>query len=224
MAREAMVVCSSVWLGYGDQIVLRNVSLEVTEGCWIWLVGPNGAGKSTLLRALVGLLPPRSGSLRRSPRARPIGYVPQQHTLDRCFPMSAREIVEMGLLPRAGLWRSAPHSARAELDECLARLGLEGQAHKSYGELSGGMRQKTLIARALVSQARLFVLDEATSELDALSEQLVWQELARRVSEERCAVLAVYHGRLPDPISTVEEWVAEVNHGEVRLVMRETGT
>ncbi len=217
---ELLAVCDGVWLGYGEEIVLRDVAIEVPPGRWIWLLGANGAGKSTLLRAIVGLLPPRRGRIRRGPGARPAGYVPQQHTLDRFFPMSARAIVEMGLFARIGPWRRPSAVLLAEVDNWLDRLGLSGHARKTFAELSGGMRQKTLLARALVTNARLFVLDEPTSELDVSSAADIWRELKRRVVEEHCSVLAAHHGPLPEPITDGDEWIAEVAQGRVRCASR----
>lgn len=223
-ASELHVVCDGVWLGYDEEIVLRDVSLEVLPGRYIWLVGANGTGKSTLLRAIVGLLPPRRGRIWRGGGARPAGYVPQQQTLDRFFPMTTRAIVEMGLFARIGPWRRPSPTLLREVDAWLARLGLRQHAHKTLAELSGGMRQKTLLARALVTGARLMVLDEPASELDAASAAVIWGELKRRVTEEHCSVLAAHHGPLPEPIAGGDEWIAEVGRGHVRCTPRGGGS
>ncbi|MCX7819172.1 MAG: ATP-binding cassette domain-containing protein [Kiritimatiellae bacterium] len=219
-AAVPLVVVENASLGYGPHTVLENVNLAIKPGQWLWLIGPNGAGKTTLLRAMVGLCAPLEGVVRRAVHAHPIGYVPQQAWFDHRFPMSAREIAEMGLLARSGPWRHPRPADRALVDQWLRRFDLLDHATKRYAELSGGMRQKLLLARALISGARLFALDEATSELDAVSEATVWSELQHLTAERHGAVIAARHGELPPRSPALDEWIATVKDRTVKIRRR----
>ncbi|MGH7966754.1 MAG: metal ABC transporter ATP-binding protein [Candidatus Binatia bacterium] len=179
-------------LGYVDRTVLRDVNLEIRSGeFWVFL-GPNGSGKSTLLRALVELLPPRSGHLWRHPeRARPdvIGFVPQRCDLNPTLPTTVREFVLLGL---AGLRVSRQDQAR-RLAWALEKIGLNGMERKSYWALSGGQRQRALVARALVRQPTLLLLDEPTSNLDPATEEALVQLLVALHRDQGLTVLLVTH-------------------------------
>ncbi|MDO9540881.1 MAG: ATP-binding cassette domain-containing protein, partial [Kiritimatiellia bacterium] len=178
-----IITCRHVFMTYGRQEVLHDVCLELPSGGVIPFVGPNGAGKTTLLRAILGLLPIRSGRIQTPFAHKPPGYVPQQKAIDPLYPVSARRIVEMGLYPRIGLWRRIGLSERKSVDDALSWFNLAEHQDKTFGELSGGMRQKTLLARAFATEADVFILDEPTSELDERSERDVLAYLQRLCKE-----------------------------------------
>lgn len=183
--------------GYGDRPVLADLDLTLGRGELSAVIGPNGAGKSTLLKSLLGLTRPWSGRVRffglplEQARAR-ISYVPQREEVDWGYPASAREVVEMGRYPRAGLWRRLDAKDRAAVDQALERVGLEAQADAPIGRLSGGQQQRVFLARALCSGAELFLLDEPFAGLDARSEAGLHTLLAELVAEGRSA-LVVHH-------------------------------
>ena len=155
--------------------VLKNVDLTVNKGEFLALIGPNGGGKTTLLRILLGLLQPHRGTIKvfgRPPRdiSHRIGYVPQDVQLNRNFPVSAIDVVLMGRL-RSGKGRSRySREDRMMAQNALSKVELNHCANRRIDELSGGQRQRIFIARALVSEPELLLLDEPTSSIDTPSQ------------------------------------------------------
>jgi ABC-type Mn2+/Zn2+ transport system ATPase subunit len=207
--------CEHVHVAYGQQEILHDVSLEIPSGTLLPFVGPNGAGKTTLLRAILGLLTPTRGHIRTPFDRKPAGYVPQQKAIDPLYPVTTRQIVEMGLYPELG-WRRRPNRTQEDrVDEVLARFGLGEHQRKTFGELSGGMKQKAFLGRALVSEAEVFIMDEPTSELDEDSERDVLAHLVALSQEGGKTVLLAHHGI--DQAGSLSPTVCVVNHGRVQL-------
>lgn len=152
--------------------VLEEVSLQLNHGQFLGLIGPNGAGKSVLLRTILGLEHPDAGSLsiygRPPGRAhRDVAYVPQYARFDRDFPIRVRDVVLTGRLRPGKPGRRQDSEDRDRAESALERLDLVHLAERQIGRLSGGQLQRVLIARALASDARLFLFDEPTANLDA---------------------------------------------------------
>ena len=137
-------------LGYGNTPALSGLTLDVDEGQALALVGPNGGGKTTLMRGIVGGCSLLSGSVRVA--ASRIGLVPQSADLDLTFPVSASEVVTMGLIAEAGWGRRITADMRRRVGEALERVNLSDRAAHRFGTLSGGQRQRVLVARALVAR------------------------------------------------------------------------
>lgn len=216
MEKVPIICCENLSLGYGRDIVLKNISLNIPQGVFLPFIGPNGAGKTTLLRGILGLLKPAGGFIRTPFKHKPAGYVPQQKSIDALFPLTVREIVMMGFYPRLKWWGKPGEEDKKILEESLEELKLTGHAHKNYRDLSGGTKQKTLIARALISGAEVFIMDEPTSELDDASQKEVFKHLLRFVSEQKKTVLIAHHGL--DDLSLLAESVCMVDHGEVKII------
>jgi manganese/iron transport system ATP-binding protein len=162
--------------------VLENICIQVSAGQSLALLGPNGAGKSTLLRAVMGLVPVRSGVvevLGRAPRdARSdVAYVPQVEALDVQFPISALQVVTMGRLRPGRLLHPMSGKDRAIAADALDRVGLTDRAKDRFGLLSGGQRQRVLLARAIARRARLLLLDEPFNGVDATTQQVMVEVL-----------------------------------------------
>jgi ABC-type Mn2+/Zn2+ transport system ATPase subunit len=160
-----------VWFGYGRTDVLQDLTLSVAEGTFTALIGPNGAGKTTMLRLLLGLESPRKGRIRvfgdaPGARGQRIGYVPQRTGVPDGFPLSVEEAVLMGRYSLVGWGRRPARADREAVHTALARVSLADEAHRRFGELSGGQQRRALIARALVGEPRLLLLDEPTAGLD----------------------------------------------------------
>jgi iron complex transport system ATP-binding protein len=209
-------------IGYrlGQRAVLEDISLRLAPGDNIALLGANGAGKSTLLRLLLGLIKPSSGhvqlqgqplpSLGRRDIARRLAYVPQSHVPS--FPYSVEHIVAQGRLPITGLGR-AP--APADLDavrKTLAQLQIEHLRTRPYTELSGGEQQLVLIARALVQQAKVIILDEPITGLD-FGHQLRLLALLQGLAEQGLCVLSSSHR--PEHALTAANRVLVLQHGRL---------
>jgi ABC-type Mn2+/Zn2+ transport system ATPase subunit len=200
-------------------MVLRDLSLEIERGTFLPVVGPNGAGKTTLLRAIVGLVKPIRGRIITPFDRSAPGYVPQQKVIDPLFPVSVRQIITMGLYPELGFWKKPLPEQRDRVNNALARFDLTDHQGKTFAELSGGMKQKVLVARAFVSGAEVFVMDEPTSELDDRSEREVISHLLHLSRSEKKTVLIAHHGL--DDLSRMAPVVCFMAHGKATLMSSE---
>ena len=153
--------------GYGNGTdALEGVTFSVTAGEVVAVLGPNGGGKTSLFRALLGELPVRTGTV--STAGRP-AYVPQTDRTRHDFPLSALDVVLMGAYARTPWYRRVGTADRQAAADALERVGLHAERGRSFGALSGGQRQRVLIARALLQDARVILLDEPLSGVDAPS-------------------------------------------------------
>jgi zinc transport system ATP-binding protein len=209
---SAIAELRNVSFAYNGNIVLQDVNLTVREGDFIAVIGPNGGGKTTLLKLMLGLLQPDTGTIRVMGKpalraSRQIGYVPQDLHINRGFPITPLDIVAMGTLaPDRRPIRRAARARRAAV-RALKRLRVADCAEKKIGELSGGQRQRVYIARALVSDPRILLLDEPTSSIDAEGQTEFFGLLADLNRE--ITILLVSHDLLA--ISTHVKSVACVN-------------
>jgi zinc transport system ATP-binding protein len=196
--RPGAVVFDHVSFGYGDDDVIQDVDFVIPAGTFTALIGPNGAGKTTLLRLLLGLRKPRSGRITvlGSPpgsRGRRVGYVPQKTGVPEGFPLSTEEVVVMGRYPRVGFGRR-PGPADHELTrQALHRVQLEGAAGRRFGELSGGQQRRALIARALVAEPALLLLDEPTAGLDPAAQARFYDLCCTLQRTEGITLIAASH-------------------------------
>jgi ABC-type Mn2+/Zn2+ transport system ATPase subunit len=193
---------------------LREASMRLPAGVRAALVGANGSGKSTLLKAVAGLLRPQSGTI--SIYGRPVGachhrvaYLPQRGEVDWRFPVTVERMVLAGRYVHLG-WLRRPESAdRAQVTAVLAQLGLTELAQRQISQLSGGQQQRALLARALVQEADLLLLDEPLSAVDAASRTIIAGVLDDLRHQGKTALIATHHlDRLAeeyDQIFTLDE-------------------
>ena len=184
-------------VSYSSRPALWDADAVIPSGTLSAIVGPNGAGKSTLLKAAVGLLPLDAGYvlIDGHPSAEAldrVAYVPQRDEVDLDFPISVREVVEMGRYRSAGWIRRLSSADRARVDEALERVRMTGFADRQIGELSGGQRQRVFIARALAQDAPVMMLDEPFSGVDARTESALLDLLSEFRHEGR-TVIVVHH-------------------------------
>jgi zinc/manganese transport system ATP-binding protein/zinc transport system ATP-binding protein len=172
-ANAPVVVVHDLSGGYGASPVLQGVSLEIPRGQFVGLVGPSGAGKTSLLKALLGGLPQISGQVvvdghpvTPGTPPRGVGYVPQIQTVDWTFPVTVEDVVLMGRTRRMGPLPWPSRADRSAVDATLQRLGLGGLRRRHIRELSGGQQQRVFLARALIGEPELLILDEPTASVD----------------------------------------------------------
>ena len=165
----ALVSVQSVSYNYNSESVLENVSFDVEEGDFLGIIGPNGAGKTTLFHCMLGLLNSYSGKIiilnqdikKYKKIFRKIGYIPQKKSIDQKFPLTVKELVSLSL-PK--------NTSKNIVLEILKQVGLYKLKNKTIGQLSGGQQQRVLIAKALVNNPIILMLDEPTNELDHKSQ------------------------------------------------------
>ena len=184
-AAEPLVEIRNLLVERDGRRLLDGIDLTIAPGRIVTLIGPNGAGKSTLVKVALGLIVPSAGMVVRRPGLR-IGYVPQSLAVDRTLPLTARRFMTLadvhGRRPRA-----------AEIAEALAEAGAEGLEDRSFHKLSGGEAKRVMLARALLQQPDLLVLDEAAAHLD-MPGQIAFYRTLRAIRDRRgCGILMVSH-------------------------------
>lgn len=179
--RMSLIRAQDLTVRLGGDEVLKGVSLAVEPGEIVTILGPNGSGKSTLLRALLGILPLSSGKVTRAPGLR-IGYVPQRLAIDPSLPMTVRRFLSLPV--------RVPDD-RAEA--ALRRVGVPEVGSRQMAELSGGQFQRVLLARALLAEPQLLILDEPTQGLDQPGEAAFYRLIEEVRAETGVAVLMVSH-------------------------------
>ena len=189
---EPLIKCEHVDLGYENQDAVINVNMEGCPGDYLCIVGENGSGKSTLIKGLLGLIKPMDGQITYYLNEREIGYMPQETKVDCHFPASVYEIVLSGALNRVG-YRPFFNSKEKKLAvECLKTLHIENLKNNSFGELSGGQRQKVLLARALCATRECLVLDEPSNNLDYDSKEEFYTVL-KELHQKGLTIIMITH-------------------------------
>jgi zinc transport system ATP-binding protein len=188
-----IIQIKDVSFSFNGHTVLRDVNLMVKEGEFLALIGPNGGGKTTLLRLILGLLKADHGDILvfgKPPRkvTHRMGYVPQEVHFNKSFPISVVDVVLMGRL-RSGIgWSRHSQSDRIVAQQVLEQMGMWEYRNSSIGELSGGQRQRIFIARALVTEPDILLLDEPTTSVDTKG-QSDFYELLKDLNEKITIVL-----------------------------------
>ena len=182
-------------LAYEGKCVFENLNFTVSSGQYLCIVGANGSGKSTLVKALLGLKAPSAGSIEFAEKLREggVGYLPQQTPVQRDFPASVREIVLSGCLNRHTFRPFYSAADRALAQEKMEKLGILTLAEHSYRDLSGGMQQRVLLARALCATRAMLLLDEPTAGLDPNATHEMYELIASLNREQGVTVIMVTH-------------------------------
>ena len=193
MSALEIVRLKDIRVNYGEITALENVNLSVFQHDFLGIIGPNGGGKSTLLKVLLGLVKPNSGFV--SVFGKPpeqvrgqIGYVSQRLAFDRDFPASVWDVVIMGCYGRIGLFRRYNYEDRVATEKALEQVGMLEQQGQQIGRLSGGQQQRVFVARALVAQPKLLLLDEPTASIDPTM-QTEFYELLEELKKSLTIVL-----------------------------------
>ncbi len=204
-------------VAYADKPVLWDIDLQVPKGVKMAIIGPNGAGKSTLVKAAMGLVRPVAGEVRifGQPRATAqgqIAYVPQRATLSWDFPTDVLDVVTMGTYGRLGWFHRSGAVQRQQAEEALEQVGMTAFLRRPIAELSGGQQQRVLLARALVQDAPINILDEPFQGVDAPTERAIIGVLNGLAAEGK-TIIVVHHD-----LQTVPEYFDSVLLLNVRAI------
>ncbi|AII03840.1 metal ABC transporter ATP-binding protein [Rhodococcus opacus] len=199
MTTQPAVEVRDVTVHYGDVLALEQVSLALQPGRVCGLVGMNGSGKSTLFKSIMGTVKPDSGTVRingTAPAAARktgvLGYVPQSEDVDWTFPLSVRDVVMTGRYGHMGLTRRPGRADREAVDHALERVELTELADRQIGQLSGGQKKRTFVARGIAQGATILLLDEPFAGVDKRSEATI-TALLRELAAAGAAILVSTH-------------------------------
>jgi ABC-type Mn2+/Zn2+ transport system ATPase subunit len=211
----ALVFLREVKLGYDFTPVIEGVNLAIYPGSIVGLAGPNGSGKTTLLRAILGLLPVLGGTISRGCPLANFGYVPQSAALDPQFPLSVEEVVAMGAYGRLKPHRLFPAAERRQLSDVLDLVGMNAIKSRSFFACSGGQKQRVLIARALMVNPKIMILDEPLSGVDEQSRIAIAELLIHLTRDQDLAVFFSSHDL--EMVGRVADRIVRVDNGRVWL-------
>ena len=204
-------------VAYHRKPVIWDLEFDLPAGSLIGVVGPNGAGKSTLLKAVMDLVPKASGRVTvfgkpyRKNRSR-VGYVPQRESVDWDFPVDALDVVQMGLYSEVGWCMPLRKKHRDAAMNALERVGIADLAHRQISQLSGGQQQRTFLARALVQDADLYLMDEPFAAVDASTEKAI-VDILRQMKRDHKTAVVIHHD-----LQTVPEYFDYVILLNMRIV------
>jgi zinc transport system ATP-binding protein len=233
---SSIISFKNVFAGYNGRNVVENITFNVDEGDFIGIVGPNGGGKTTLLRLILGIVKPSKGELLvfgKSPfkftefDRRRIGYVRQETHIDTSFPIRVIDVVQMGLYAKIGIGRRLKKKHEQEALDILGRVGMSDYIKTHIGALSGGQKQRVFIARGLVNNPELLILDEPTTGVDAKNQYAFYQLLYDLKNELNLTIIMVSHD-----VSMISKHVNKVTyvnrgvhlHGEPEDVLNDHET
>lgn len=192
-----MLEIENLSVSYGANAALAEVNATIPSGTVVGLIGPNGSGKSTLLKAVAGVIRPSTGTIRLGgnpirQRASHVAFVPQREEVNWDFPVTARDVVMMGRYRSLGWLRFPGAADRRRADEALDRLGLSGLGHRHISQFSGGQQQRVFLARAMVQDPEIVLLDEPFSGVD-VKNRVVFHAAIQEFAQRGITVLIATH-------------------------------
>jgi len=210
---QAIIEIKDLYYRYEKESVLEDITITVPDGAFLAIVGPNGSGKSTLLKLILGLLKLQRGNIvlfgqeiNKFKDWQKIGYVSQKaNSFNTGFPATVFEVVSSGLTKKLGLFTFFKKEHRQRVIEALDAVGMKAFSHRNIGELSGGQQQRVFIARALVSEPKLLILDEPTVGVDVENVHSFYEMLGDLNSSRGITLLLVTHdiGTISDKVTHV---------------------
>ena len=177
-------------VAYGENIALEDFNLDVEIGSLMALVGPNGAGKSTLIKTILKFLKQITGEIKISKKS--IAYVPQRNSVDWDFPTTLFDVVEMGCYGRVGLFKRVNKEEKVKVLKAIEQVGMLDFKDRQISELSGGQQQRAFIARALVQEADIYLMDEPFQGVDSTTEKSI-VDILKKLKSEGKTLLVVHH-------------------------------
>jgi manganese/iron transport system ATP-binding protein len=209
-----MLLVQHLTVNYRNINALENISFKLRAGTLVGLLGPNGAGKSTLIKAVLGLIPSRSGQVLYGDRPlsqqrRHVAYVPQRSQIDWDYPTTVWNVVMLGRTVHTGWCRSPSRQSAIIVKESLGRVGMMDLHDRPIGSLSGGQQQRVFLARAIAQQADLLLLDEPLAAVDKKTEALVFQIYDELKAEGKTLLISCH------------EWGGILNHYDELLLINQ---
>ena len=184
-------------VAYGENIALEDFNLDVEIGSLMALVGPNGAGKSTLIKTILKFLKQITGEIKINGKS--LAYVPQRNSVDWDFPTTLFDVVEMGCYGRVGLFKRVNKEEKAKVLKAIEQVGMLEFKDRQISELSGGQQQRAFIARALVQEADIYLMDEPFQGVDSTTEKSI-VDILKKLKSEGKTLLVVHHDLQTVPI------------------------
>jgi len=189
-----LIEFKNVTLGYDNHIVLKNLNFKIDDNDFICIVGPNGSGKSTLVKGILGLIKPLKGKIIYNNLEKNfIGYMPQETKIDNNFPASVFEIVLSGTLNKMGFKLFYTKKEKDLALKNMKILGIEKLKKCNFSSLSGGQRQKVLLARSLCATSKLLILDEPSNNLDTKSKKDLYKILTSLNKKNNITIIMITH-------------------------------
>lgn len=223
-----LIKLKNLSLGYDNNIVLKRINLEINDNDFICIVGSNGSGKSTLIKGILGLIKPIEGKVEfNNIKQNFIGYMPQETKIDSTFPASVYEIVLSGTLNSLGFKPFYTSKEKEIVSKYLKLLKIDNLKNKNFCDLSGGQRQKVLLARALCATSKLLILDEPSNNLDKKSKEELYRIIKELNEKHNITILMITHDLDHDNLignkilslrddsvffGTTEEFVRRIHH------------
>lgn len=195
--KTTVISVHNLTVAYEEEPVLWNISATIYQGSLLGVIGPNGAGKTTFIKSLLGLIKPIAGviSIFGKPNnnvSHAIAYVPQRTSIDWDFPINAFDVVLMGTYAQLGWFRRPQKKEREAALQALEQVGLREYAQRPIGQLSGGQQQRVFLARALVQDAPIYLLDEPFNGVDTVTEKLI-VDVLKNLCKQGKTVVVVHH-------------------------------
>lgn len=222
-----IISIENVSFAYNNEKVLQDIILSIDEGDFVGIIGCNGSGKSTLMKLLIGQLSPSKGKIKffnedldKSNNLNKIGYVPQISLSSGAnFPATVKEIVMANLYSKIGFMKFPKKEHKQKVKEALKIVNMEDYSKRLIGNLSGGQQQRVMIAKALVSDPKIIILDEPTTGIDAASEEQLYTLLERLNKESKITIIIVSHDFAK--ISKYTNKIFVVENNKVSLMNKE---
>ena len=198
---ENIISVRDLGFDYGDGWVFHKLNLDVPEGDFVAVIGANGAGKSTLMKMLAHALPPTMGNIfyygipiEKFDQWEKIGYVAQNPAkMQRDFPISVREVIALGLIQKNKLWQRFGSEEDEKIEKVLETFQLKDLEQRKIGELSGGQQQRVFLARAMVKEPKILLLDEPATGIDAASKIALYDMLQEINFEQNVTIIMISH-------------------------------
>ncbi len=190
-----LIECNNLCMGYGKNILFKNMNIAIEDSDYINIVGENGSGKSTFIKGLLGIKNPESGSIIYNAEIKngDIGFMPQQHELIANFPASVEEVVMSGLLNKMRFRPFYNAHDKKIANEYMKQLKIDNIKNKCFAELSGGQKQRVLLARALCAAKKILILDEPVAGLDPQITKEFYELISEINLKKKITIIMVSH-------------------------------